>query len=121
MSNRNNGINFPVNTHIAYLASSQRLLSYVNKKVFQTLVSGTLSCNENKTGVEAIERSAEAEIDRNRYLAVFVTPDRVTSQQNFNDAILKSADLQSVDSTKPGCFLMDRRGQTWLLPSTRRR
>jgi len=46
-----------------------------------------------KTGVEAIERSAETEIDRNRYMTVFVTPDRVTSQQNFNDAIIKCADV----------------------------
>ncbi|MBX2822890.1 MAG: hypothetical protein KTR29_24540, partial [Rhodothermaceae bacterium] len=46
-----------------------------------------------KTGVEAIERTAETEIDRNRYMAVFVTPDRVTSQQTFNDAIIKCADV----------------------------
>ena len=46
-----------------------------------------------KDGVDAIERAAETEIDRNRYLPVFITPDRVSSQQNFNDAIIKGADI----------------------------
>ena len=46
-----------------------------------------------RTGVETIERSAQTEIDRNQYLSVFVTPDRVSSQQNFNDAIIKCADV----------------------------
>ena len=44
-------------------------------------------------GVDALERTSNEEIDRDRYLSVFVTPDRVSSQQNFNDAIIKSADV----------------------------
>ena len=46
-----------------------------------------------RTGVDALERASESEIDRNRYLPIFVTPDRVSNQQNFNDAIKKSADV----------------------------
>ena len=46
-----------------------------------------------RTGVNALERVSESEIDRNRYLPIFVTPDRVSNQQNFNDAIKKSADV----------------------------
>ena len=45
------------------------------------------------TGVDALERASENEIDRNRYVPIFVTPDRVSNQQNFNDAIKKSADV----------------------------
>ena len=46
-----------------------------------------------RTGVNALERASESEIDRNRYLPIFITPDRVSNQQNFNDAIKKSADV----------------------------
>ena len=44
-------------------------------------------------GIEALERASEENIDRNRYLQVFVQPDRVANQQNFDDAIIKSADV----------------------------
>ena len=45
------------------------------------------------SGVEALDRAADQNIDRNRYIQVFVTPDRVASQQNFDEAIKKSADV----------------------------
>ncbi len=46
-----------------------------------------------RSGVDALERASDSEIDRNRYLPIFATPDRVSNQQNFNDAIKKSADV----------------------------
>lgn len=46
-----------------------------------------------RSGVETLERASEQEIDRNQYLAVFITPSRVSNQNNFNDAIKKSADV----------------------------
>ena len=46
-----------------------------------------------KSGVDALERASETEINRNQYLPIFITPGRVGSQQSFNDAILKSADV----------------------------
>ena len=46
-----------------------------------------------KTGLESIERASNNEINRNLFLPVFITPDRVSSQQNFDDAIKKSADV----------------------------
>ena len=48
---------------------------------------------EFRTGLESIERAANQEINRNLYLPIFITPDRVSSQQNFDQAILKSADV----------------------------
>ena len=48
---------------------------------------------EYSRGVDAIERASEQNIDRNRYLQVFITPDRVSNQQNFDNAIKKSADV----------------------------
>lgn len=46
-----------------------------------------------RDGLNAIERSSNADINRNIYLSVFITPDRVTNQQNFDEAIIKSADV----------------------------
>ncbi len=46
-----------------------------------------------KDGLNAIERSSNADINRNIYLSIFITPDRVTNQQNFDEAIRKSADV----------------------------
>ena len=46
-----------------------------------------------RSGVEALERASELEIDRNQYLDIFITPARVSNQNNFNDAIKKSADV----------------------------
>ena len=48
---------------------------------------------EYRTGVEAIERTMDQDIDRYRYLQIFPAPERVTSQQNFDLAIKKSADV----------------------------
>ncbi|MDZ4700304.1 MAG: tetratricopeptide repeat protein [Rhodothermales bacterium] len=44
-------------------------------------------------GVRAIERTANQGIDRTVYLSVFHKPERVSNEQNFNEAIKKSADV----------------------------
>ncbi|MEM8485861.1 MAG: tetratricopeptide repeat protein [Bacteroidota bacterium] len=48
---------------------------------------------EYRTGIKAIERAGDNNINRNVYLSVFLTPERVSSQNNFDEAILKSADV----------------------------
>lgn len=48
---------------------------------------------EYRTGIKAIERAGDKAINRNVYLSVFLTPERVSSQNNFDEAILKSADV----------------------------
>ena len=48
---------------------------------------------EYRTGIKAIERAGDQNINRNLYLSVFLTPERVSSQNNFDEAILKSADV----------------------------
>lgn len=48
---------------------------------------------EFRMGVESLERAAGQEINRNLYLPIYITPDRVSGQQNFDQAILKSADV----------------------------
>ncbi|MFK7848773.1 MAG: tetratricopeptide repeat protein [Rhodothermales bacterium] len=48
---------------------------------------------EYRTGLNTIERAGEKDINRNQYLPIFITPDRVSSQTNFDDAIKKSADV----------------------------
>ena len=48
---------------------------------------------EYKTGLSTIERASDTNLNRNVYLPIFITPDRVSSQQNFDEAIKKSADV----------------------------
>ncbi len=48
---------------------------------------------EYSDGVRAIERTANQGIDRTIYLSVFFKPERVSNEQNFNEAIKKSADV----------------------------
>ena len=48
---------------------------------------------EYRTGIKAIERAGDNNINRNLYLPVFLTPERVSNQTNFDEAILKSADV----------------------------
>ncbi|MEZ4699667.1 MAG: tetratricopeptide repeat protein [Rhodothermales bacterium] len=52
--------------------------------------------NARKTyaeGVKSVERTANQGIDRTIYLSIFYKPERVANQQEFNDAIKKSADV----------------------------
>ncbi len=48
---------------------------------------------EYRTGLNSIERAGENDINRNQYLPIFITPDRVSNQTNFDEAIKKSADI----------------------------